>query len=86
LLKEDNIKKNKRRYKRYTIKQKQELLLEADNTGNCISLTARKYGVSPSAMFEWRKQTSEGALAGLSITKNWFLYHKLKSLRLSFVS
>jgi hypothetical protein len=45
LLKENIINK-KMLYKKYTIKQKQAFLLEAENAGNSISLTERKYSIS----------------------------------------
>lgn len=71
----------KRRYQRFTIKQKQELLLEAEKPGNSISLIARTYGVSVSAMFEWRKNMSKGAIAGLSTDEDLVPASQVRELK-----
>lgn len=71
----------KRRYQRYTIKQKQELLLEAEKPGNSVSLIARTYGVSVSAMFEWRKNMSKGAMAGLSTDEDLVPASQVRELK-----
>lgn len=73
--------KIKRRYQRYTIKQKQELLLEAEKPGNSVSLIARTYGVSVSAMFEWRKNMSKGAIAGLSTDEDLVPASQVRELK-----
>lgn len=48
------------RRRRWTSDEKQKLLKEADEPGNSISSVARKYGVSSSQMFNWRKQFQKG--------------------------
>ena len=71
----------KRRYQRYTVKQKHALLLEAERPGNSISLVARQHGVSASAMFEWRKKMSDGALVGLSSDEELVPISQVKDLK-----
>lgn len=48
------------RRRRWTPEEKQQLLRESEQPGNSISAVARKYGVSPSQMFNWRKQYQKG--------------------------
>jgi transposase len=81
LLEAKKEKSVKRRYQRYTIKQKQELLLEAEKPGNSVSLIARTYGVSVSAMFEWRKNMSKGAIAGLSTDEDLVPASQVRELK-----
>jgi transposase len=81
LLEAKKEKSVKRRYQRFTIKQKQELLLEAEKPGNSISLIARTYGVSVSAMFEWRKNMSKGAIAGLSTDEDLVPASQVRELK-----
>lgn len=53
------------RRRRFTTAQKKALLQEAEQPGNSISMVARRYGLSPSLMFRWKKMEKQGALAGL---------------------
>ena len=48
------------RRRRWTAEEKQALLKEADQPGHSMSSVARKYGVSTSQMFAWRKQFQKG--------------------------
>ncbi len=79
--KEARINRIKRRYQRYTIKQKQDLLHEAEKPGNSVSMVARTYGVSVSAIFEWRKNMSKGAIAGLSTVEELVPASQVKELK-----
>lgn len=54
------------RKRRYTTSQKQAILDEAAQPGNSISGVARKFGISPSLVFRWKKAQDAGALAGLA--------------------
>jgi len=76
-----NSRRIKRRYKRYSVKQKQELLLEAEKPGNSISFVARSYGISASSLFEWRKKMSEGALIALSSDEELVPVSQVKELK-----
>ncbi|SRR5579883_51155 len=48
------------RRRRWSADEKQALLKEAEEPGNSISAVARKYGVSASQLFNWRKQYQRG--------------------------
>ena len=43
------------RRRRYTAAQKRALLDEAARPGNTVTETARRYGVSPSLLFQWKR-------------------------------
>ena len=74
------------RYKRYNLQQKREFIEEASQAGSSISIVARKYGLAPSVLFNWRRRMEDAALVGLEQAKPWLQPPKLKSLRTRFVS
>ena len=43
------------RRRRFTPEQKRAFLDEAGRTGNSISEVARRYGLSPSMLFQWKR-------------------------------
>lgn len=51
--------------RRYSAEEKLRLLTESEARGSSISLVARKYGVSPSLVFRWRRLRDQGSLSGL---------------------
>jgi transposase len=55
------------RRRRFTLQQKQEFLAEAAQPGNSVSAVARRYGISPSLLFVWKRQMEAGALTGLEL-------------------
>jgi transposase len=54
------------RRKRYRTEDKLSMLEEAQRPGNTYSGVARKYGVSPSLIFVWRKQYELGAFTSVN--------------------
>jgi transposase len=60
----DQRKPGKRRA--YTTEQKRLVLEEARQPGNSLSAVARKYGISPSLAFSWKRQMDEGAERALA--------------------
>ncbi len=50
------------RRRRFTPEQKRAIIEEAEQPGSSISIVARKYGISPSQVFKWRRLMQEGAL------------------------
>jgi transposase len=60
----DQRKPGKRRA--YTTEQKRLVLEEARQPGNSLSAVARKYGISPSLAFSWKRQMEEGAERALA--------------------
>ncbi len=51
--------------RRWTQAEKFRLIEECNETGSSVSLIARKYGLSASQLFLWRKQLSEGGMVSL---------------------
>jgi transposase len=56
--------KNRHR-RRYTAAEKRTFLEEAARPGNSISLVARKYRISTSQLFRWKRLMEEGTLSSL---------------------
>ena len=53
------------RRRRWSAYDKKAIVEESFETGNTVSSVARKYGVSPSQVFAWRRKMEEGALVGI---------------------
>jgi transposase len=53
------------RRRRWSAYDKKAIVEESFETGNTVSSVARKYGVSPSQVFAWRRKMEEGALVGV---------------------
>jgi len=53
------------RKRRFTAEEKRRLLDEAQAPGASVSSVARRYGVSPSLIFRWRRLNEQGGLQGL---------------------
>ena len=53
------------RRRRFTAEQKRALLDEAGRPGQSISETARRYGVSPSLLFKWKRVMDDATNKGL---------------------
>jgi len=53
------------RKRRYTPEQKRTLLEEAARPGESIAIVARRYGISPSVMFLWRRAMRDAGDEGL---------------------
>lgn len=69
------------RRRRFSPDEKRRLLEESSVPGNSISSVARKYGLSPSLLFRWRRAFDEGALAGLSAEERVVPESEMKELR-----
>lgn len=53
------------RRRRWSAYDKKAIVEESFETGNTVSSVARKYGLSPSQLFAWRRKMEEGALVGV---------------------
>lgn len=67
--------------RRYSTAQKEQLLREAAEPGSSISLVARKFGISPSLLFRWKRMQDEGALAGLDAEERVVAESEVKQLK-----
>ena len=53
------------RRRRWSAFEKKAIVEESYEAGKTVSFVARKYGVSPSQLFAWRRKMEEGALVGV---------------------
>jgi transposase len=59
----DNPRVGRRR--RFTAEEKRAFVEEAARPGNSISQVARRYNLSPSLLFSWRRLMEEGSMSSL---------------------
>jgi transposase len=48
------------RRRRYSVSEKIRMVEESSQPGMSVSYVARKYGISPSLLFSWRRRMAEG--------------------------
>ena len=48
------------RRRRFSVMDKVRMVEEANQPGMTVSYVARKYGISPSMLFSWRRRMAEG--------------------------
>lgn len=53
------------RRRRWSVAEKLQMVEEAELPGMSVSYVARKYGVSPSQLFAWRRLAREGELSAI---------------------
>lgn len=53
------------RRRRWSAYEKKSIIEETYEPGQTVSSVARKYGISPSQLFLWRRKMEEGALVGV---------------------
>ena len=59
----DNPRVGRRR--RFTAEEKRAFVEEAERPGNSISQVARRYNLSPSLLFSWRRLMEQGSMSSL---------------------
>lgn len=52
--------------RRWSAYEKKAIVEETYELGKSVSYVARRYGISPSQLFFWRRKREEGALVGVS--------------------
>ena len=53
------------RRRRYTADEKRRIVEETKAPGQSVSAVSRRYGVSPSQVFKWRRLVEEGTMSSL---------------------
>ncbi len=53
------------RRRRWSAEEKRVMVEEAEQPGSSVSQVARKYGVNPNQIFNWRRLMREGALSAV---------------------
>jgi transposase len=69
------------RKRRFTAEEKRRLVEEAALPGASVSAVARRYGVSPSLLFRWRRLNDEGGMQGLGAEEAVVPESEAKQLR-----
>ncbi len=69
------------RRRRYTIKQKRALLAQAELPEESISSVARRYGISPSLMFSWRRAMDDATDKSLQSNERLVPESEVKKLK-----
>lgn len=54
------------RRRRWSLEEKKQIIEETYQNGQSVSQVARRYGITPSQLFAWRRQMEQGALQGIS--------------------
>jgi transposase len=67
--------------RRYTPQQKRALLDEAARPGGSISATARKHGISPSLLFNWKRAMDDAADKSLQANEPVVTESEVKDMR-----
>jgi transposase len=69
------------RRRRFTPEQKRAFLDEASRTGNSISEVARRYGLSPSMLFQWKRAMDDATKKGLKSNEKVVPESEVKKLK-----
>ena len=69
------------RRRRYTAEQKRALLDDAAKPGGTISETARRYSVTPSLLFQWKKVMDDATNKGLKANQRVVPESEAKKLK-----
>ena len=46
--------------RRWTVAEKLRMIKESMEPGNSVSVTARKFGISPNLLYRWKRQMTDG--------------------------
>lgn len=69
------------RKRRFSPEERLRMVEETKLPENSVSAVARRYGVAPSQLFQWRKQVEDGATAGLRSEEEVVPSSEAKALR-----
>jgi transposase len=68
------------RRRRWTAQEKYLIVQETYNVGMNVSIIARKHGISPSQVFNWRRHMEEGALSGVGSEESQIPKSEMRAL------
>lgn len=69
------------RRRRFTAEEKRKMVEEASAPGQSISAVARRYGLSPSLLFRWRRLAEAGTMSSLDADEDVVPESEAKALR-----
>ena len=69
------------RRRRWSAEEKRAMVEEAEQPESSVSQVARKYGVNPNQIFNWRRLMREGALSAVRAEEEVVAASEVKQLR-----
>jgi transposase len=69
------------RRRRFTAEEKRKIVEETTVPGQSVSAVSRRYGVSPSLVFKWRRLVEEGTMSSLGADEPVVPESELKALK-----
>ena len=66
--------------RRWSVVKKRQIIEETYRPGQSVSQLARKYDITPSQLFYWRRTMEEGALKGISCGEEVVAKSQIKEL------
>ena len=69
------------RRRRWSVAEKLEIVEETELPGMTVSYVARKYGISPSQLFRWRKLARDGKLSAIRAGEEVVPVSEVKQLK-----
>lgn len=68
------------RRRRWSLEEKRQIIEETYLSGGSVSQVARKYDITPSQLFYWRRRMEQGALKGISTEEELVPKSQVKEL------
>lgn len=68
------------RRRKWSLDEKKQIIEETYREGHSVSQVARKYGITPSQLFYWRRLMEKGALSGISYGEELVPKSQLKEM------
>jgi len=69
------------RRSRFPALEKKRIVEETYEKGSSVSYVARRYGVSPSLLYQWRRSMEDGALVGVDCEDEVVSKKEIKALK-----
>jgi len=69
------------RRNRFPALEKKRIVEETYEKGSSVSYVARRYGVSPSLLYQWRRSMEDGALVGVDCEDEVVSKKEIKALK-----
>ena len=69
------------RRRRYSVMEKVRMVEESNQPGMTVSYVARKYGISPSMLFSWRRRMAEGGKQAVQANEELVAASEVRELK-----
>jgi len=67
--------------RRWTVAEKLRMIRESMEPGNSVSVTARKFGISPNLLYRWKRQMTDGGEAAVAADDQVISMAEFRSLQ-----